>query len=100
MNFPIAFDSSYRLPLEKNHRFPMEKYELLPQQLLLEGSCTPADFFIPKPATKEQVLRVHQSDYVARLLKLDLSKSEIRSIGFPLSSDLVTREFLIAGGTL
>jgi acetoin utilization deacetylase AcuC-like enzyme len=34
------------------------------------------------------------------LLKLDLSKSEIRSIGFPLSSDLVTREFLIAGGTL
>ncbi|MGA1776157.1 MAG: histone deacetylase [Flavobacteriaceae bacterium] len=100
MNFPIAFDSSYRLPLEKNHRFPMEKYELLPQQLLLEGSCTPADFFIPKPATKEQVLRVHQSDYVTRLLKLDLSKSEIRSIGFPLSSDLVTREFLIAGGTL
>ncbi|MFZ9074942.1 MAG: histone deacetylase [Flavobacteriaceae bacterium] len=78
----------------------MEKYELLPQQLLLEGSCTPADFFIPKPATKEQVLRVHQSDYVTRLLKLDLSKSEIRSIGFPLSSDLVTREFLIAGGTL
>jgi acetoin utilization deacetylase AcuC-like enzyme len=100
LNFPIAFDSSYRLPLEKNHRFPMEKYELLPQQLLLEGSCTPADFFIPKPATKEQVLRVHQSDYVTRLLKLDLSKSEIRSIGFPLSSDLVTREFLIAGGTL
>lgn len=78
----------------------MEKYELLPQQLLLEGSCTPADFFIPKPATKEQVLRVHQSDYVTRLLKLDLSKSEIRSIGFPLSSDLVKREFLIAGGTL
>lgn len=78
----------------------MEKYELLPQQLLLEGSCTPADFFIPKPATKEQVIRVHQSDYVTRLLKLDLSKSEIRSIGFPLSSDLVTREFLIAGGTL
>jgi len=66
LNFPIAFDSSYRLPLEKNHRFPMEKYELLPQQLLLEGSCTQADFFIPKPATKEQVLRVHQSNYVAR----------------------------------
>lgn len=100
MNLPIAFDPSYRLPLDKDHRFPMEKYELLPQQLLLEGSCTQADFFIPKPATKEEVLQVHQSQYVARLLKLDLSKSEVRSIGFPLSSDLVKREFLIAGGTL
>jgi len=100
LNLPIAFDPSYRLPLDKDHRFPMEKYELLPQQLLLEGSCTQADFIIPKPATKEEVLQVHQSQYVARLLKLDLSKSEVRSIGFPLSSDLVKREFLIAGGTL
>jgi len=100
LNLPIAFDPSYRLPLDKDHRFPMEKYELLPQQLLLEGSYTQADFFIPKPATKEEVLQVHQSQYVARLLKLDLSKSEVRSIGFPLSSDLVKREFLIAGGTL
>ena len=45
----------------------MEKYELLPQQLLLEGTCEPDDFFTPKKASLEQVLRVHEKDYVDRL---------------------------------
>ena len=78
----------------------MEKYELLPQQLLLEGTCEAADFFVPKPAKMNQVLRVHSKEYVDRLCNLELSKNEIRSIGFPLSEDLIKREFLIAGGTI
>ena len=78
----------------------MEKYELLPQQLLLEGTCEAADFFVPKPAKMNQVLRVHSKEYVGRLCNLELSKNEIRSIGFPLSEDLIKREFLIAGGTI
>ena len=78
----------------------MEKYELLPQQLLLEGTCEPDDFFTPKRASLEQVLRVHEKDYVDRLCRLELTKSEVRSIGFPLSEALVQREFLIAGGTI
>ena len=78
----------------------MEKYELLPQQLLLEGTCEEADFFVPKPAKMNQVLRVHSKEYVGRLCNLELSKNEIRSIGFPLSEDLIKREFLIAGGTI
>ena len=78
----------------------MEKYELLPQQLLLEGTCEPDDFFTPKRASLEQVLRVHEKDYVDRLCRLKLTKSEVRSIGFPLSEALVKREFLIAGGTI
>ena len=34
----IAFDSIYVHPLPENHRFPMEKYDLLPRQLLHEGT--------------------------------------------------------------
>ena len=97
---PIAFDSTYRLPLAENHRFPMEKYELLPEQLLFEGTCETSDFFKPLPAKLSQVHRVHDPDYVNRLCKLELTKSEVRSIGFPLSKALVKREFLIAGGTI
>lgn len=97
---PIAFDPTYRLPLAENHRFPMEKYELLPQQLLLEGTCEPEDFFVPQAAKMNQVLRVHLKKYVDRLCNLELSKNEIRSIGFPLSEALIKREFLIAGGTI
>src|SRR6056300_992868 len=78
----------------------MQKYELLPQQLLLEGTCETSAFFTPKKATLEQVLRVHDNNYVERLCNLELFQSEIRSIGFPLSEDLVQREFLIARGTV
>jgi|GEM_PF-4451178 hypothetical protein len=38
----IAFDPIYAHPLPENHRFPMLKYELIPRQLLHEGTCTPA----------------------------------------------------------
>lgn len=90
----------YKLPLPENHRFPMEKYELLPQQLLLEGTCKKEDFFEPLPATLAQVSRVHDPSYVAQLLNLALTKSEVRKIGFPLSKELIEREFTIAGGTI
>ena len=30
----IAFDKSYKHPLDENHRFPMIKYELIPEQLV------------------------------------------------------------------
>jgi len=78
----------------------MEKYELLPQQLILEGTCKREDFFEPKLASIEQVIRVHDPLYVKQLSKLNLNKSEVRKIGFPLSKALVQREFTIAGGTV
>ena len=36
----IAFDPIYAHPLPEGHRFPMLKYELIPEQLLYEGSIT------------------------------------------------------------
>jgi acetoin utilization deacetylase AcuC-like enzyme len=97
---PIAYDPIYRLPLPENHRFPMEKYELLPQQLLLEGTCEPSDFFTPTKVALENVLRIHNKEYVTRLINLNLTQREIRKIGFPLTKELVERELMIAGGTI
>ena len=97
---PIAYDPIYRLPLPENHRFPMEKYELLPQQLLLEGTCEPSDFFTPTKVALENVLRIHNKEYVTRLINLNLNTREIRNIGFPLTKKLVERELIIAGGTI
>lgn len=99
-DLPVAYDPMYRLPLPEGHRFPMEKYELLPAQLLHEGTCTPTDFFKPIPAAKETVYRVHDKNYVNRLEALTLNPAEIRKIGFPLTPELIAREFLIAGGTM
>ena len=97
---PVAYDPIYRLPLPENHRFPMEKYELLPQQLLLEGTCEPSDFFTPTKVALENVLRIHNEEYVTRLINLNLNTREIRNIGFPLTKKLVERELIIAGGTI
>ena len=78
----------------------MEKYDLLHRQLIHEGTCEPEDFFSPAPIDYESVTAIHNKVYVERLKGLKLNKAEIRKIGFPISQQLIDREFIIAGGTL
>ncbi len=96
----IAFHPIYKHPLPEGHRFPMEKYELLPQQLLYEGTCTKENFFKPQFVNDKYILAVHNADYFERLKNLQLDKKEIRKSGFPLSQVLVDREQIIADGTV
>jgi acetoin utilization deacetylase AcuC-like enzyme len=96
----IAWTESYVLPLPANHRFPMSKYELLPQQLLHEGTITSDNIFNPKPASLETIVRAHDEEYWKKLSSLSLSAHEVRRIGFPLSRHLVDREIVIAQGTV
>ena len=96
----IAFDNIYKYHLEKGHRFPMEKYELIPEQLIREGSCRSNNFFSPKPLLNENALLTHEENYYNKLLSLSLSKKEIRPIGFPMSKNLIKRERIIAQGSI
>jgi len=96
----IAFHPIYKHPLPEGHRFPMEKYDLLPKQLLHEGTCTDENFFQPEFPKETHILKAHDPEYVKRLKNLELSKKEIRVSGFPLSQALVNREQIIADGTL
>jgi acetoin utilization deacetylase AcuC-like enzyme len=96
----IAFHQNYIHPLDKNHRFPMIKYELIPEQLLRENTCSPDNFFEPGIISDEIVLKTHEEEYFKRFTNLNLSKKEVREIGFPLSKELVTREMTIAQGTI
>ena len=96
----IAFHPIYKHPLPEGHRFPMEKYDLLPKQLLHEGTCEDENFFKPDLIDESLILRAHTTAYVDRLKNLDLSKKEIRVSGFPLSQELVDREQIIAQGTI
>ncbi len=78
----------------------MEKYDLLPKQLMYDGTCIQEDFFVPKPIDLSIIERVHEPEYIKKLRTLTLNKSEARKIGFPLSKELVEREIIIAGGTI
>ena len=86
--------------LPENHRFPMEKYELIPQQLLHEGLVEKESFFSPNVAKDFWIEKAHDKEYISKLNHLSLSKSEIRKTGFPLSKELVNREYIITQGTL
>lgn len=96
----VAFAPTYVLPLPPSHRFPMSKYEVLPEQLLHEGTLNTANFFAPEPVALEAVMAVHDPDYWQRLNNLTLTPTEVRRTGFPLDSRLVQRETIIAQGTL
>jgi acetoin utilization deacetylase AcuC-like enzyme len=98
--FPIAFHPIYKHPLPEGHRFPMLKYDLLPQQLLHEGTALKSDFFEPETCDLSHVLTIHTKEYVDDLLKLTLDAKASRKIGFPLSKELVERELRIAQGTI
>ena len=96
----IAYDPIYQHPLPEGHRFPMQKYELLPQQLLHEGTCRPENFFKPGLPSDEDILRAHRRDYYENLKQGGLTRREMRKVGFPWSPELVLRERRIAQGTI
>lgn len=98
--YPVAYHPIYKHPLPEGHRFPMIKYELLPEQLLLEGIIDHNDFFQPEIPDYEIITAVHKKSYLDDLLSLNLDKRSARKIGFPLSEELVKRELLIADGTI
>ncbi|WP_034919845.1 histone deacetylase [Gillisia sp. CAL575] len=96
----IAYHPIFKHPLPDGHRFPMEKYDLLPKQLLHEGTCTKENFFEPELPEISNILTVHSQEYVNNLLSLTIEKRAARKIGFPLSKELIQRELIIADGTM
>lgn len=77
----FAYHPSYAHPLPDGHRFPMLKYELIPEQLIYEGSITPELLFEPGMPSLSSLLAVHDQSYLDKLFNLSLSKSEERKTG-------------------
>ncbi|TMM58496.1 histone deacetylase [Maribacter algarum] len=96
----IAYHPIYKHHLPDGHRFPMLKYDLLPKQLLHEGTCEEENFFEPEIPNDKYIVAVHDPEYFYDLLNIKIPPKEARKIGFPLSEDLVQRERTITDGTL
>jgi len=96
----IAYHQLYAHPLPEGHRFPMLKYELIPGQLLHEGTISRENLFAPEPLAEPYILNTHEEDYWRHLKNLTLPAAEQRRIGFPLTAQLVEREIRIAQGTI
>ena len=77
----------------------MDKYELLPEQLIHEGTITDDNFFHPDQLLDEEVLTTHTVEYFDKLKEQRLTRKEARRIGFPMTEALVFRGLHIARGT-
>jgi acetoin utilization deacetylase AcuC-like enzyme len=95
----VAFRQEYVQALPEGHRFPMEKYDLLPKQLLHEGTISLSDFITPKEIERTFVEAVHETEYIDQLFHLKLSEREQRVSGFPHNIALIKRERIIMEGT-
>ena len=54
----------------------------------------------PAPASDAELLLAHDPDYVDRLVRGDLSRDEIRQIGFPWTPEMVERSRRSTGATI
>ncbi|MDQ6812513.1 MAG: histone deacetylase, partial [Bacteroidota bacterium] len=78
----------------------MLKYELIPEQLLHEGTIIKDNLFCPAKCDVEVILWTHTKEYFYKLEQQNLTASEQRRIGFPQSAELIKRELIITQGTI
>ena len=96
----VAWNEHYAISLPEGHRFPMEKYNLIPEQLIYEGTITEENLFSPNLLPEKEIFSVHDEEYWSKLKHGKLTADEIRRTGFPYSEALVTRERVILQGTI
>ncbi len=87
-------------PLHQGQSFLVTKYELLSEKILASGLATPDELLSPPQATLGEITRVHDPEYVDRLLKGAFSAREIRDVGLPWSPQIIERALRSAGATI
>ena len=94
----IVYSPDYVLDFGDAHVFPVEKYRLVYEEI---RAFVDADAFVtPTPATDEDILCVHDFNYVQKLRTGMLSEGELRAAEVPFSPALVDAFWLATGGTL
>lgn len=92
--------ATYTFPLPEGHRFPIAKYALLRDRVVADGVVAPDCLHEPARAARDDVLLVHHASYVDRFTRGELTRDEIRRLGFPWSAALVERSYRSTGGTV
>ena len=69
----IAWSPLYKHPLPEGHRFPMEKYDLIPEQLVYEGTISESNLYCPDTIDTDTILLTHLPEYWEKLAKGTIS---------------------------
>jgi acetoin utilization deacetylase AcuC-like enzyme len=81
------------------HVFPVRKYRLVKERLVAEGVISETDLVRPKPASDEDLLRVHTPEYLRKIRENDLTEAERLALEVPFSAELRDAMILCCGGT-
>ena len=87
----VFYSDRFSITLPPHHSFPMSKYRRLGERLMRSDLADRLTFVQPHAATWQELVRVHDPDYIQRLEDGQLTEKEIRRIGLPWSADLVAR---------
>jgi len=99
--FPLYFHEIYSSGLDPSARFPVNRYQLLADKLGEIDDEGLISWQTPRLASRNEVLLVHQKDYVDRFLSHQLLEKEIRRIGLrPWKDSIVERTLRLTGGAL
>ena len=96
--FRFVYSSAYWMLDKGKHIFPVVKYRILHERLL-ELGARKESFLEPRPASDEDLLRVHTAKYLRKLRTGALSTLEVQALEIPFSPDLVKFAVLTVGGT-
>ena len=97
--FHLVYHERYDLNLG-DHVFPARKYRLIREGLLADNVAAPGDFLAPVPALDEDLLAVHDRQWIQKLKNGTLSYQEILKLEIPYSSQMVDGAILAAGGSV
>ncbi len=97
--FKLSFHPGFTVDLGP-HVFPAQKYRLVREQLLAEGVAEESDFVEPRPATDEDVLRVHTPEYVGKIKHGRFSVQDALTLEVPFSPALAQGTWLTAGAVI
>jgi acetoin utilization deacetylase AcuC-like enzyme len=96
---PIYYSDIFPMALPEDHPFPKDKYALLRGRIGAHWADR-VRMEVPPPASDEDILRAHSSDYLQRFVSGDLSPREIRRAGLPWSKPIVKRTRYAVGATI
>jgi acetoin utilization deacetylase AcuC-like enzyme len=96
--FRLVYHEQYDLHLG-DHVFPSRKYKWLRDRLVRTRFASECDFVAPKPAPLEDLLLVHDADWIIKLKNGTLTYQDILRLEIPYSRQMADASWLAAGGT-
>ena len=95
----VFYCDHFELPLPAGHRFPIDKYRLARERVRTELGER-IDLVSAPSATREQLTRIHNVDYVEQVFAGNLSNLAQKRIGFPWSPKMLERSLRSTGATI